>query len=401
MLNNYIADANQLPKAEQAFNLFVPLANVAARSLVKADTVGAEMGVTTTTDVGARLSSKEKTALRSAMVSEGLDSRDSVSLKSRNLGVTRNELKAATRDMATVLNDEVIKELRKDVASTTAEKEAIQAKIDKVARYIGYVETGASLIAGGAGALKGATAAAEVAEGVADTTLDTIETGAGHAESGAGIAASVATMGMQLYYADQFAQLDAKIVRMKSEISGWESVNADNAIEAKHLRIKSANDAYRLAVDEYQAAIDGRRAEMARVGTAADKTVDRRGRDQDASQTVLWMTTILEASSFTDSALQAGADAKTDIDATYSMLSSHRSFYSDEGRWEKVEDIWGNGSQSEGTDGPDFKAVAHMRVLTENWLKTGGEMKAELDGAVGSAGEIGDTMKDSGYSGDY
>jgi hypothetical protein len=403
MLSNYVEDANQIPKAEQAFNLFVPMANVAARSLVKADTVGHEIGVTTTTDIGERLTSKEKSALRSAMVSEGLDSRDSVSLKARNLSVTRNELKAATRDMASVLNDEVITGLRGEMSKAAADKQAIQDKIDKVARVIGYVETGASLIAGGAGALKSATgvAAAAADTGVADTSLDAVETGMGHVESGAGIAASVATMGMQLYYADEFARLDARITRLKGEVSTWEGVNAANSIEAKQLRIKAANDAYKLAVDEYGAAIDGRRAEMARVGAAADKKVDRRGRDQDASQTVLWMTSILEATSFMDSALLAGNDAKTDIDATYSMLSSHRSPYSDPGgRWEKVEDIWENGSQLE-PEGADFKGVQHMRVLTENWLKTGGEMKAELDNALGSGGDISSTMSDSGYSGDY
>lgn len=388
MLANYQTDAAELPNADRDFNLFAPLATMAARSVVKADTVGKWTGNDLDVDPRDKLDAKEEKALGGAVHKEGLDDADSIALASRDVMANRRGLVGASHFLAATVQQEVLDALRGDLDKATGDKAAIESKIESIANTVGYLEKAGALISGGAGlaTLAGGASGADAASATGDVV-----------GGGGGLASSVVTMGVQLYYADELAKIQAKINDTVAELETRHKFKARDTLKAATSMFEAAEMNYRTSVMRYEAAIAKRRGEMARIGKAADHAVDRKGADNDTSDTTLWMTTLLETQSFMATAVDAGKAAQATIDTTYAAMAQRRNT-----KWAKVEDIWGSNDrrpQQDGMGGADAKKLGEMRKLTQNWMDSAQPIQQAVDASID--GKVRPTLEQAGYSGKY
>ncbi len=404
MLNNYTSDITQLPGADQAYNMFAPLASIAAKSVAKTEQVGKSLGYGAGLAIGSALDANHAGALKKAVVSEKMQASDSVAGHSSDMSSKRQLMVGAADALAITMNQGVIRNLNKEVAESAEKKKKIEEKIEKVERWCGYIETGVGLVAGGAGALGGAGAAAAAeAESVGSTTMETVKGVAEKGEKGASILGKIATFGMKLYYEDEFRKLDAVITRANGEITGWDAANQALDLEGKHATFKGAAGQYAQSVDNYQKAIDDRRMHMASAGAAADVNAHVKGDGQTNSTVMLWMEALLESQSMLRTATDAGGSAKEKLRSVLGSVGEHRNH-----KWANIEDIWGQNSM-QGTRsekiGNDVHALATMARVTDTWLEGSAMLAGVIDNAVGKAGDgkddVADTLGKAGFSSDF
>jgi hypothetical protein len=404
MLNNYIMDGQILPGAEQAYNTFAPLANMAAHSATKTDEIGNQFGINTTQAIAPILDPKHAAALHKAVVaseaSGALGRGVSVSSAATDLSAKRSIFLGATHDLAAIMNRTVVTKLRGEITGATAEKKEIFEKIEKAEKIAQGIEMAGTLMAGGAGAFE-----AVEAHGAAGRIG-----GAGDAvEAGGGVLGGLVGAGMKLYYEDKLNELDNKITLASGEIRGWDLATEAGEMLAKKELLKGHALGYKNAVKAYEDAIADRRMAMATIGAQADTEVNKgkkHGAKEDNvdSAIMVWVESLMETKSLIDSAKQTGADAKQSMTNVATEVLGHRNM-----GWSNIEDIWGSpttaGTRTESSAVPELQALGKMRRLTDSWLAGADVLKQRLDSAVGSAnasetGAAG-TMAKAGYTGAF
>jgi hypothetical protein len=399
MLAGYISDSQLLPQASQEYGMFVPQANMAVRQLAKLQQVGMQTGMSTNNQTSDLLDKKHTAALRGAVVDEGMQRSDSVSLKAEAMKVARYGLISASAQIRVEGNKHMISKLRQEIVAAKSGKEEIEAKIAQVEQWCSYAERAAGLIAGGAGALGSAAAIGVEAEaGVADTTLETIKGGAEKAEKGSGIIGNVVGTAMTLYHHQELQRFDNQITYARGTITQWNMAGAENTFFAATAAMHEKATAYGLAVKQYQAAIDDRRMHMARAGAVAD--VKAGGKDQKSSKAMLWIESVMESKAILATATDTGTAGQAKLDSVRHQVVEHRG-----AGWSNIEDIWGSPSGTPGRHeeiGPDVKVLAQMSRLTDSWLKSSKTAQAFLDKSVGDAatGEAA-TLGKAGYTGEF
>ncbi len=419
-LGNYAKDADLIPKAQQSFNIFVPLANAATRAVVKAATVAQDLWINEEGwDVSTDLSKGEQLALKDAMAKYQIDN-DKVSAATKNVSAHRKSLVAASRDMARLTEHQVIGKLRTIQEKAEAGKAAIQAKINKIAKVAGYVQTGVSLVAGGSTKLIALASAGAEAEASTDPSKR-ISGGAAKINKATGMLSKAATFGMQLYYDKELTDLEVKIETLGDEIEHHAGIEEKNKWDAIKFRFDAAIEHYRNAVEELQNAVMDRRETMALIGAEADRLAKGRnkgadrGRDTDiASRTLLFATTVLETKTLLAAALDAGKAADDEVGRVYGHIQSWRGGYGvgidphpdspDPFYYQLAKDAYAAPIRRiPGLKGADFKAIAAARNQLYSWLMGADEIDKVLDSWIGSDGPTGSGIKkllgDANWSG--
>ena len=398
MLANYIQDANDIPQANQQYAMFAPLANMAYRSLMKTDVAGRELGMTYKDDVADELDKKETKALNKTVSAAPVYRGLSVSKASEDMYQARGDMVHASRTMANVLHSEVISKLRTRIKDAEEDKAEIQAKIARVSKIAGYIQTGASLVAGGAG--KMSTLVPAVVDPSADKVpappppnqFDKVKSGAESVKGGTGTLANIATMGMKLYYAEELEKLNAKIDADTTYIAQVASQQEANKLKNAHEAFKDKARAYRTAVTNFENALSDRRKQMALFGQQAGKSG---GKGNDVENMMLWMTIVQESRAVLTAARTAGEKAHKDLSAINSSISKHRRT-----PYGFLEDVW-SGKQRIEPKAADVQTIYQMRRLVQTWMEATVPFEQMLDEGVTGDGGIGKVMADAGYSGDY
>ncbi|HEY0254694.1 MAG TPA: hypothetical protein VGC41_24380, partial [Kofleriaceae bacterium] len=387
MANNYSSDMNTLPEAQQVFDLFMPNANMAARSYVKTHEIAEASGYDD--DVGPALNAKDKAALSKASVGkEGgvLDEGASLHLAARQMQSARLGMIGASQKLASVVKGEAVEGLTAQLEKANKRKEDINKQIEKARKIGEYIETAGSALAGGAGFIHASLSAGkhefepETKPEETDIRPENIkkahEVGEG-IEKGGGIIGSAAAFGVELYHAKELDQIKTKISVVTGMLAEHAAFAAKAAVDEANTVFEKASVDYQTAVETYSAKINDRRKRMAAIGANADKSLGPK--EHWNSDAMLYTTTVLETQSFLEVAMESGNAAKKTVDRVlYTQVKPHRS-----ARYGLLEDIYtaNNTPRTEMSEAanPDLKALNRMRDLVAWWLEGASNLKHRLD----------------------
>ena len=387
MAANYATDLNILPNAQRDYDLFVPMANMAARSYMKTNEIADNLGFTE--DRGPKLNTKDVKALAKAGKGrEGnfLDHSQSMHLAGEGLKSARLGIVEASHVLASEVESTAVTKLKAELKTAGGRKAEIEQKIADVARYVGYFETAGAALAGGAGFVHD-----NLSPGKANPApdIDEIDLRAGGpqkaksageaTQKGAGYISKVAAFGVELYHAKELTLLQSRIDVVNTILSAHETSKERARIDAAYAKFEKAALDYRTAVEKYEATISDRRSKMAAIGSNADEIIDKKGGDTDLSDTMLYTTTVMETQGFLDVAFDAANAAQKTIAKVSIETGAHRSK-----RWGQLSDAYGpsNTPNSEGPNGPDVSALNEMRKLVHWWMEGGNEVKSVIDRVV-------------------
>lgn len=417
MMLNYGADVALIPEAQRDFSMLVPLANMAARSYAKTNSIGLQ---TDLNDVhGPELDTKDDHALAAASnaTANGLALReqDSLAIASHEMMSARLTVVSASQGMAKVVADQAIAALSAELKDSTDKQAAIEAKIAKVTQIVGYLETAGTKLSGAGefvnNNIPGAPQPTEKEtkeeqdksqRDLRSGTYSGAESAGDAIATGGGYLTTAVSFGVQLYYADELNRIKLKIDQVQLQLDGEHQRSAKAAVAQAYTNFANAAAIYKLAVEKYEAKINDRRAAMAAIGAKADKLLDagkpkkERGLDTDTSDAMLWTATVMETQSFLATAMEAGVAAKTTMDRVTGEVYQHRT-----AAWGTREDAYtgNNLPRSEGLDGPDISVLRQMRDLTSWWMEGATDLKQAIDGVA--EGQGAETLKKVGYTGDY
>ena len=405
MAANFTEDlASHLPRAVRDYNLFVPMANMAARSFQKTNEVADWMGFNENS--GPDLNLKDRNALAKAGAGTDrqgmLTQSGSLNLAARNMMSARMAIRSATEGITATVESDGMRELNEQLSKATDQKSEIKATIANVQKYVGYIETLGSVVAGGAGFVHN-----HLSPGKASPTLEADEIdlrsegvqktqkGGEHTATGAGYLSKAVAFGVELYHSKELQQLETKIDVISTMLSRHHATQAAAKVTQAKQDLQKAVHDYALAMDAYQAAINDRRMAMAAIGANADKRINRKG-DSDISDAMLYTTTIMETQSFLQVAFEAGEQAKATLHSTAAAVNAHRDQY-----WGILTDAYGpdNTPRKEGRGGPDVSALNRMRLLVDWWFEGATEVKEVVDRVANSQGES--VLEMAGYTAEY
>ncbi|MFT3692113.1 MAG: hypothetical protein QM831_03165 [Kofleriaceae bacterium] len=389
MAANYVTDLHTLPAVQRDFDLFLPNANMAARSFTKTQAVANDTGFST--EQGPQMSAKEKAALATAGQANSLDETKSLKLASETMRNARLTLVGASHSLASVVKSESQKGLEEQLKTANERKEKIQKNIELAAKIGDYIEAGGTALAGGAGFVnehlnpgshEKERKAKEAEEDVQSDTPKTAETIGEGIEKGGSVLGKAAAFGVSLYYANELNEIKSKVAVVTSMLDAHTAAQNRDKIEGAMNTFLGAAGAYQTAVGVYEAAINERRKSMAKIGAAADKSLG--GNMSHISDAMLYTTTLLETQSFLAVAKDSGTAAKSRIDgALYGAdsVKKHREY-----RYGYLEDsVTENNTprtEMKEAPNPDLKALKRMSDLVNWWMDGAQELSASIDKTV-------------------
>ena len=404
-LNGYMKDIPAMTKANNAYNTFVPSANVAVKGMQRHFALQDQLGFEDDTNFENQMTPQQREALQKTIRDnpELLSRTQSVNQKQSELEQARTTLRGHMQGFAAIITGKAIKEVQKTITTNEGEQKKINDKIAKVAKIAGYVQKAATVAAAGAGALAPAAIntamqdpAKVAAEAARDKTMDKIKSGAGHVNTATGHLATAVTVGMQLYYAKELKDFESKINQAKGELNELKALQAAQELESKLTKLEGAKQAFKNAVEAYDAAIEDRRVAMAAIGAKTDKALvgekKMKGGSDFVSQVMLYMTSVRENRSLVKNGMDAGSTAKSEIQSARTQLSSHRG-----SGYQTNRTAYGTSYQYEKT-GKDSKVLTKMWSLTLGWLDKAKIEKDLLDKQEASAAKV---MGAAGRSGQY
>lgn len=401
MAANYTVDMSLLPNAQRDFDLFVPMANMAARSYMKTNEVADQLGFNETK--GPSLNAKDNKAISKASEDKQgsvLDQGQSLELAGRNMQSARRGVVVASHLLASVVKTESAAALEMELEKAGEKKAEIQAKIAKATRIVGYLETAGQLVAGGAGLIHDNLSAGKPDktdhDDLRDSSVEKTQKGGEHVQKGAGHLSTAVAFGLEFYHARELEQIEVQIDVVRDMLAASGAEKHRNAIEHAKLAFgKSAHD-YETAVQTYQAAINDRRKRMAAIGANADKMIDKKGQDTDTSDAMLYTTTVMETQSF----LQVGFDAATAASERIAEVSREVYAHRDHKYGVLADAYTGNNvPRSEGRGAPDVAALTQMRQLVTWWLEGATEVKEVIDQVASNQGAP--VLAAAGYTAKY
>jgi hypothetical protein len=398
MATNYTADATAIEQAQRDYDTLVPLANMAARSVVKSNTVRDGVGDS------ARLNAKTAAILgdvnqdgRGMKLAQGL----SVSSKAQAVSIARQHMNAAAHKMASAVQMNVVADLEKQLAEAKEKREEIEKKIEQAAHFVGYIETIGAMVAGGAAAasLAGvgkAEAVGESFESAGSEIVEKVGKSGDVAEKGGGLLEKATAFGVGLFYEAELDKIGSEIEVVSRFVRDSRVQGAKDAMEGTHGELVAATNGYKAAVEELTKTINDRRALMAAMGKDADKAVDKTGSNGDASEAMLNTTSLLETQALMQMAMEAGGVAQKSVDDGETSVRHHRTE-----QWGTLSDWSGqtNTPNQEGLGGPDVAALKQMRSLTDWWQEGAANEMKELKQDVSS--DANPVMDALGYHADY
>lgn len=198
------------------------------------------------------------------------------------------------------------------------------------------------------------------------------------------------SFGLNLYYEEQVAVLNRHIASINGEIAVHEAANKRDRLEVARGQFEAATGEYKTAVEDYLAAITNRRQLTSQIGDAANKTVDKSGKDHDVSKAMLWMTTVNETRAHLTVGLSAGEAAETNIKEVSSKVWPHRNPISQD---DAVRRYHASGP------GRDYKALEKMAELTKHWMRSAERVWAIVD--EHTTDSLDPVRNGGGWSGDY
>lgn len=370
MAQNYLSDLSRLPEVQKNFDMFAPMANIAARSYQKTNGVADQLGFTELK--GPQLNDKDNAALGKVSKDKDgpvLKEGNSLHLAARDMQSARMGVVNATNQLASVVTSEATEALQQELEKDTQRKETIQKEIETASKIGEYIETAGTIIAGGAGlaglAEKEGT---EKVEAVGEVT-----------EEGGSVGGKLGAFAVELYHSKELNRINTNIEVVMGMLKAQEYERNRKAIlTAKGVFTKAAHD-YETAVEKYQSLINDRRATMAAVGANADKALGKPGKDHHVSEATLYATTLLETQSFLEVAIDAANASRTTNDDVGNTVRDHRFT-----PWGTLSDaLTGNNTpRTEGLDAPDVAPMRHMQDLVSWWLHGATMVKDTIDGVV-------------------
>lgn len=406
MAANYATDMNLLPQAQRDFDLFMPTANMAARSYMKTNEVADWLGFTELQ--GPQLNQKDNAAIGAAAKGkEGgvLDEKASLHLAARNMQSARVGIVKASQNVASVISNQAIDALKEDLAKATEERETIQAKIERARKIGEYIETAGSALAGGAGLVHGHLSPGKPNPNLEPDEVDlrpeSVETtkkaGEG-VEKGGSMFGKAAAFGVELYHENDLDRIHTKIDVVTGMLDAHHHQRQLAAIDAAKTEFNKAAFDYQTAVETYDAAINDRRKRMAAIGANADKSLKSAGNDGHVSDAMLYTTTVLETQSFLEVAMDAATAAKSTLDNVSwkggDSVYKHRDYH-----YGDLSDAYtgNNVPRTEGRDGKDVAGLAQMVRLVDWWIHGATQVQEVIDDvASGQAQPILDTANYDG-----
>lgn len=408
MAEAYYTDLSSINTAQRQFDLLVPLTAMAAKSFAKAHEIGQLTGFSD--QHGPELSAKEQRSLNKAAREHHspLDEEPSLHAVSLEMRSARHSMEKASIDLSLMVRSSVLKQLLQEYDRATADKAAIQAKIDKAQSIANYLGTAASMVAGGAGFVhehisigKPHPLAGKAPEehDLRDSSIEGAQSAGKQAHASAGLAGSAVAFGMKLYYEDEFAKIAATQDVLLGLLDKEHARQEQDKVTSAYTAFAVAQSRYAETVSKYQARVNDRRKHMASLGTTADKLVDPKGRDANASDAMLWTATLMETQSFLGTAIDAARETQSTVNAAYrgeDGLRSHRHH-----PWGTLSDMYGpnNTPRKEGEVAPDIVALKQMRNLVTLWLEGAEDVATKVAQAADSQGRP--VLEMVGYTAEY
>lgn len=409
MAANYASDMNLLPQAQRDFDLFLPTANMAARSYMKTNEVADWLGATES--AGPKLNAKDNAALNKASKDKGggvLNEKDSLHLAARNMQSARMAMVSASQGLAAVVKSEAVAGLEEQLHKANERKETIQAQIEKAKKIGEYIETAGSVVAGGAGLVHEHLSAGKPHPKEEPDEVDlrpgSVEKTKGigeGVETGGGYLGKAAAFGVELYHHAELERIHTKIDVVSNMLAAHQAHAAKAAVDKAKTDFDKAAHDYQTAVETYGAAIDDRRKNMAAMGASADKALGNARKDAHISDAMLYTTTLLETQSFLEVAMEAATAAKSTIDKVAwsngpDSVYGHRDFH-----FGLLQDAYtgNNTPRAEGRNGADVAALTQMSHLVDWWLQGATELQEVIDSTASRQAEP--VLESANYTGKY
>lgn len=384
-LDGYSTELVALPKAELAYNSFVAPANQAVDMYHRMEGIGERVGIDAEMDVSKLLTPQQQTALKNAYQAQPalLSALPSVENKRANFEAKRTALLGHAQSMQKVLIGDAVAQLNAKIKDSQDKKKEIEDKIKRVQEIAGYIQKGASIVAAGAGGVAAMGGAGSISTftvfdsagttlqgtlettSFADPTMGTIKSGAGHVGTGAGYLGTAAGIAMELYYAQDLQNLQAKIDSAAAMKDSLEGVSAAAQLDGIKLQFQAAKMEFELAANEYKDAVRDRQIAYAKIAADADKSREGKaanGGKEDISEIMLYISSVRETFQTMRSGKSAGDTAKSAIDDAF-KATAHRS----QGYQTNYE-AHGTTQRVESTGGSDYRTLSKMSQSTSGWL---------------------------------
>jgi len=386
-LDGYIKDVPVLTMANNAYNMFVPNANLALKGMLRHFTLQDILGFENNTNFEKQLTSKQKKELHKTIKNnpELLNHSNSVRQKQQELKAARTMLHAHLQGYEAIIINITMKERKKTVTKNKAEQKKINDKISKITRIASYIQTAITLAASGTKALTSTSTSSRI-------TFD-------NANKGVGILSKTISISMQLYHAKELRQFQSKIYQAIDELRTLKELASVHELESKLLKLNGIKETYINAIKAYENAIQDRRLHMIAIATQTDKTLlgkkylnGVKTKQDFISQTLLYMTSVRENRSLIQNAIDSGLTAKKVLKQANFQLYSHRNTGYQTNRLAYTsKKIFEN-------EGPDWRVLKKMDKLTIEWIKKASYEKFFLEKQNSSAKRL---MQKMGRGGDY